>query len=652
MNKKLLLGATLLGAMGILFSCGENNPTINPTKPDEPSQKEEDVDKADAYDVEVNLNLKKISTFKISDKIYGSSFENLGDVTYDGIWSEIIRDRKFFDPIGQDRSQWSIGSKASTAKSGTFEGKYSALINEGGSIKQRFISLDEVDYSGYLYAKGNGKLSIKYESDKNVVEQTISVSSTNSYKKYSYEIKGPKKDKNYILTITAISGNITIDSLSLMPKNNFYGMRREVVDLLKEQAPGLLRWPGGDFVSGYDFYDGIGDRDLRPCKRNLAWAGHPNTFSSENTMINSDISKIGTKGHYFYYIIDPNDFGLEEFLVLCKEIKATPNVVVNTGLGTVKMAEDEIDFVNGGVSTEYGAKRQYQKDPYKVTYWSIGNEMYGSHELGHKNVDEYSEVHKKYYKALKAKDKSIITIASSNNASPWAQELLRLCTTENIDYMSEHFYAVRKEDNPEEHIKSLIENAGSRIRNMRNLDGLGSTKMSIDEYGYSNVTSKSRLMDGMGVAGALNTMIENGDLVKIACFSETVNATQGTITTDEFNAYMQTNGYVIAMYKKNMQEYFVKATTKVDKNNYHFVAATINEKHDEITLSVVNASKETLRIACDEFKDCKYMDYIVGESLSSFNKEGAIRVTRHSRNLSGKKFLVEPLSISLIKIGV
>lgn len=271
-----------------------------------------------------------------------------------------------------------------------------------------------------------------------------------------------------------------------MPEDNYYGMRKDTLEKLKELNAPFYRWPGGNFVSGYDFYDGIGDRDKRPTKRNLNYIGLEDSFANDADRLASDLINIGSLG--FYGAFEPNDFGLDEFIKMCRYLNAEPNIVVNSGLGSAQMAKDEVEYCNGSEG-RYASLRP-QKESYNVKYFSIGNEMNGDWQLGHTDINTYTERHNTFAKAMKSVDPNIKIIAVGDNASSWTQAMVNACKNQ-MDYTSEHFYAERVEDNVKEHILSMKKQAEMRINNHRSINGIGDIKIAIDEYAYMNAEAPS-----------------------------------------------------------------------------------------------------------------------------------------------------------------
>ena len=645
MNKPIKAFLISLLALPLLSCSGEANQSQGSSVI---SAEDDPILSRDMTEVATEFSVNDISSFEISPYIYGTFIEHIETCIYNGIWSEVIMDRKFYSPVGKEVSQWNVSSgSVSMETSSPFEGEYSPILAKGSAIIQRGIALAKKEYTGYLYAKGEGKLSLKFTINGEEVSEEISVSSSD-YKKYAFSISSPSQSKKATLTISSLDSSITIDSISLMPSDNYYGMRKDTLDKLKELNATFYRWPGGNFVSGYDFYDGIGDRDKRPTRRNLNYIGLESDFSSDSERVASDLIKIGSLG--FYGAFEPNDFGLDEFIQMCRYLDAEPNIVVNSGLGSVQMAKDEVEYCNA-TSGQYASKRP-QKESYNVKYFSIGNEMNGDWQLGHTSISEYTARHNSFAEAMKTVDPSIEIIAVGDNASSWSQSMVNSCK-DNTDYLSEHYYAERKEESVKEHILSLKNQTSTRIQNHRNLQGVGDIKIAFDEYAYLDAEVSSRLKDGMGAASGVNEMIKNGDVVKIACYSSTVNATQGQIATDNFNAYLEGSGYALSLYRDNLKSRYLPMKYKLSKgNDYYEAILTVNEEKSEVALAVINTTDSVLKFTNKAFKKGISQDIVEGEFLESNNSSKGEELKRTKRTLSADYAVVEPRSITVTTLKI
>lgn len=579
---------------------------------------------------------------KIDRRIYGTFIEHIDTCIYNGIWSEMIMDRKFHDPVGVGVSQWKKEGDVVNNTDVYKSAPNATTINKDGSISQLGIPLDEnKDYNGYFYACGNGKLTLKFNNSDEVIEKEIEVNS-DTLTKYEFNIHSNFQNRKTKLIISSDSNGIVIDSLSLMPSDNYYGMRKDTLDILKSLNAPFYRWPGGNFVSGYDWKDGIGDRDERESKRNLEYCGLESDFENEEELLANDIIRIGSLG--FYGAFEPNDYGLDEFIMMCRYLNAEPNIVVNAGLGNSNDAADEVEYCNT-VDTEYGNKR-VEKEPYNVKTWSIGNEMNGSWQLGHIPINEYIARHNEFYSKMKAVDDSIEIIGVGDNHTTWSRDML---ANTKMNYISEHYYAERYENDSISHINSLRKQTEYRVNNHKKLNS--KVYMAVDEYAYENAECPSRLKDGMGVALCLNEFIKNADIVKIACYSSTVNATQGSLTTDKYEAHMQGNGYALKLYSDSMLDYYQPITFQRSKlkNEVFEIIGTTNIDKDTIALAVVNSGDKRVRLNNDKFKKVVSRKYVTAEFLDDYDTDEYDKFKYYEEsNLSS--LIVEPRSITTFVI--
>jgi alpha-N-arabinofuranosidase len=141
------------------------------------------------------------------------------------------------------------------------------------------------------------------------------------------------------------------------------GFRTDVLEALSRLGMTVMRYPGGNFVSGYHWQDGVGPREQRPTVRELAW--------------NS---------------IETNEIGTDEFISLCRKMGWTPMLAVNLGTGTPEEARNWVEYCNGEPETKYASLRAANgsADPYGVKLWCLGNEMDGSWQLGHVPAPQYA----------------------------------------------------------------------------------------------------------------------------------------------------------------------------------------------------------------------------------------------------------------------
>ncbi len=614
--KKCLIGLIcLIVASTLVFAACK--PTV---------QQPNDDNVIETYDEIVSL---KVSTdvseaIDVSPYIYGQFIEHIPSCIYNGIWAETIIDRKFYLDFSDYASPWRINDsslvKATTDK--TLSGDHAATLSRGGILSQTF-EVEAGEYVGYVNAftnNGTATLKVTLKTKDKTESKEIKVE-TNDFAKYEFSFE-TVADKTSTISFECTEGELTMDSLSLMPSDNISGMRRDTLDLLKDMGGTIYRWPGGNFVSGYDWTDGIGDRDQRPNKRNLHYAGLSSSFSSEQAMLASDRAKIIQYG--LYSIIEPNDMGTDEFIAMCEYIGAEPYIVVNTGLGESDAAAKWVEYCNGSTDTEYGAIRANNgnAEPYNVVYWGIGNEMNGRHQLGYmSNQAQYILKHDRFITAMKAVDDSIKVFAVGDNYSDYTKIMMQQGVNE-FDYVQEHFYAVRVEDDLSKHVKNMYDGLLLRMDKHRDLNNVNrfNALMSIDEYAYNEVFCSSRLKDAMGIGVALNLMIDNCDIVEIACYSSTVNATQGCVTTTNTKAMYQGSGLVLKAYRHYMQSKKVDSNLISDIDDV-YVSSTISEDGKTLSVAVVNATDKGLLL--DGFNYAKVLTRasVLGTDVEVYNTE-------------------------------
>ena len=188
------------------------------------------------------------------------------------------------------------------------------------------------------------------------------------------------------VSFNTLYGNLYDPSSPLADKNGF---RKDYIDAAKELKITNMRWPGGNYVMGYDWKDGIGPKDQRPLRINLAWGG-----------------------------TDNNHVGTDEWVELNKAMGSENIVCVNLGLGTIKDAYQWVEYCNYPKGTYYSDLRaKYgHKEPYNIKIWDLGNEVDGSPwELGHKDADDYVKIAREAAKAMRSVDHSIKFVASGSS---------------------------------------------------------------------------------------------------------------------------------------------------------------------------------------------------------------------------------------------
>jgi len=179
-------------------------------------------------------------------------------------------------------------------------------------------------------------------------------------------------------------GQFVLGRVLLYPVDHVDGADPDVLRFLADSKLPILRWPGGNFVSGYHWEDGVGPVDARPTRPNPAWAG-----------------------------VEPNLFGTDEFVSFCRAVGCEPMICLNAGDGTPKEAARWVEYCNGSTETEMGALRAANghPKPHGVCYWEIGNELPGKHQVGWTTPAGYADRYREFAEAMLAVDPNIKLIA-------------------------------------------------------------------------------------------------------------------------------------------------------------------------------------------------------------------------------------------------
>ncbi|MEM0153870.1 MAG: alpha-L-arabinofuranosidase C-terminal domain-containing protein [Ignisphaera sp.] len=268
-------------------------------------------------------------------------------------------------------------------------------------------------------------IALEKRNEQPVVEYTI-LNISKEWKNFVFNITLPQEGfspcEQLFFTITSDSvGWFDVDHASLMRADNVHGFDPDVVRLLKEMGVTIIRWPGGNFASQYHWKDGIGPKEYRPIKLNRAWN-----------------------------IPEYNYVGTDEFVLFAQLIGAEPLIVINAGWdGTIEEAAEWVEYVNGNVNSTWGKKRAENghPEPYNVTWWELGNELYGSWQIGHMTPLEYARRYDEFYKAMKTTDPNIRFIANGgpdNIAEAhtswlyWDGVLLKV-NRGNVTHLSRHY---------------------------------------------------------------------------------------------------------------------------------------------------------------------------------------------------------------------
>jgi alpha-N-arabinofuranosidase len=353
------------------------------------------------------------SSAPINPNLYGMFIEHAGSLVYRSMWAEMLDDRKFFSPItsettappparrgpfgGPPRRWTPVGPADSVSLDArnVYVGDHSAAIalasGEPRGIRQKGLALLQgKSYTGRIALAGDpaAEVSVSLVWGSGPTDrQTLTIGKlTAAYATFPLAFKSPLGGDDGQIEITATGpGTLRIGAVSLMPSDNVNGWRPEVVGVLKSLRSGVYRWPGGNFVSAHDWRDAIGDPDQRPPVWDPVWSA-----------------------------VQSNDIGTDEFMTLCRLTGVEPYITVDSGFGDARAAAEYVEYANSPATTPWGAKRAANghAEPYRVKFWNIGNEMWGSYQYGYMPLAQYTVKHNLFAKAMRKVDPGIVLIAS------------------------------------------------------------------------------------------------------------------------------------------------------------------------------------------------------------------------------------------------
>jgi alpha-L-arabinofuranosidase len=471
----------------------------------------------------------------------------------------------------------------------------------------------------------------------------------------------PKLYGNFIEHLgRCIDGGVFDEKSPLADAN---GYRRDVMDAAKKLNVRILRWPGGNFSSNYHWRDGIGPRDQRPPRLEMAW---------------------GT--------VESNRFGTHEFLNYAEQLGTEPYICANLGTGTWDEAQQWVEYCNSAEDTAMTRLRRQngRREPWKVTHWGLGNEMDGPWQMGHRSADDYGKFALEAAKLMKWTDPSVKLIAagSSNYGSGadwigWNRTVLDYLKN-HADYLSLHMYVGNAQNDYEDFLASSVE-LGSRIKPAEGiidaaLSGVRNRRIYVawDEWNvwYRARGSEQRgrrileehynLEDALVVATFLNTFVNHAHIVKIANMAQLVNVI-APIFTNEQGLFLQTIYYPLQLFaghaKGTALELFVDSpkykSRRFDDVPYLDVSASVD--NGSLVVNVVNRHRDqpletVLELEDKQFRGPVEVTEVNGRDIKAENNFDGVSVKPVERSATAQektlRYRFPPHSYTMLRAKV
>lgn len=452
------------------------------------------------------------------------------------------------------------------------------------------------------------------------------------------------------------------------------GFRKDVMELVKELGVTMVRYPGGNFLSGYDWKDGIGAKEDRPARLDLAWHG-----------------------------LETNQFGLDEFMSWATKTDIEPMMAVNLGTNGLKEALDLIEYTNVDAKSKWAQERVKNGNakPYDIKVWCLGNEMDGPWQLGHKNAEDYATLAADVARGMRqiGEDLQLVACGSSNRSMPtfgaWEETVLEK-TYDLVDHISLHTYYEDLGDTQEfliistdlDYMINEVCNVADAVK-AKNRSNKTIT-LSLDEWNVWNL-SKFQAMerpkewlpaqrviedeytfkDAVVLGNLLISILRRSDRVKMACIAQLVNVIAPIRAESDQAAWRQTTFFPFAYTSR-----FGRGKTLITRVEAPAIKSarfgevdaidaitTYDEKNKKVAIFVVNRSlTETIdtEILLSGFKNLKIVDQVTMESTEWMATNNASNPTRvepsltQTASVNGNSIEVKlaPVSWQVIHVSV
>ncbi len=559
----------------------------------------------------------------ISPLLFGHNMEHTRYAFWKGLGAELIANRKFagksvtelgkgkqvvsgepgpdgvaahWQGLGVPTVKFGLEADGTPTMSGFVQKIFISNPGKSGGIGQSGIPIQAgTKYKFRIWEKSDhdASMNIKLKSadgKTEYAENALAVHAQNHWTEHTFSLKPQETDLAASLEIvTSGPGTVWIRAVSMMRADNFRGMRRDVIDLLKQVSVPLLRWPGGDFSLDYRWQDGLLPVDIRP----------PTAARWRETLPFTD--------NY-----DFHEIGTDEFIALCREVGAEPFISLNINpiIASVNEAAQWVEYCNGSKDTRWGsirAKRGFEA-PHAVKWWSIGNEVL----LGHGKPGQYAAEVREYAEAVKKVDSSVKLVVSGslwgNSGTGWDKTIVKE-TGGIFDCLSIHAYAPPvgyASDKTVAEYSSL-----SQFPEKRLLPWLEKVRKDVDEnaptgrkiglsYDEWNVWHQWFIMPGNNewkvgpidaafVAAHLNMLAEKASELGIecACYFQPVN--EGLIAVEPFSAKLTATGQVFVLYRAHQGNRLLKIAGDLEGISS---CASVGRDGKTILVSLVNQKPE------------------------------------------------------------
>jgi alpha-L-arabinofuranosidase len=532
----------------------------------------------------------------VSPLLFGHNIEITRKGAWRGLYAEMVANRKFAGDAKADGlpPRWypiTGGGRVAIDRSGALAGAQCVRVEV--ATPGRTCGVGQYDEALALHRGTSYRLRAWFKSDvprpvwvrlasgsgERVLAQCEATIAAGDWQLVTRDFEPKSTELDARLEIgSEQKGVFRIGAVSVQPADAFHGLRRDVVTLLKQLGPGVIRWPGGCFAEYYRWREGLLDVDRRPPLGKTTW----------------ELLLPDTDGY------DTHEIGIDEFVALCREVGTEPAITVRLGEGTPEEMAAWVEYCNGGPESHWGKVRadREHREPYRVKYWFVGNEIYWSGLAGSTDPAVFVRRSRQFAEAMKRADPSIQLIGGTwfdpPNLSRWEAPLLKEAGS-LLDLASYHQYmGIDKDAEIGAKIKAATSETRARLTAVRRyLDAnapagkrLGIT---FDEWNLNWGRTPGDMPGGLFAAGMLNLLCREGDALglALACYFMPVN--EGCIEVRPFSACLNADGQVFALYRAHQGNRLLK-TPKVPDDSDLDATASISTDGRRVVVTLVNRS--------------------------------------------------------------
>ncbi len=453
-----------------------------------------------------------------SSALFGHNFEITRRTAFGGIYSEKLNNRKL-----------------AVVCDGVPAG-FTAVSREGvrglSQMNEQLYFNSGERYNIRIWAKTNQTCNLHYSIQNRYgiahYAGTHQLAASDTYTLIEDSFMLFSSEDSCVFEVThAADAAVEFMAFSVKSAEDFHGMRRDVIELLKAMKPAILRYPGGCYAEFYNWKDGLLPPDFRPCVRSDYNFLLPDTYGC-----------------------DTHEVGIDEFMELCAYVGAEPQITVRLSDNTPADAADWVEYCNGARDTRWGAERirRGHAEPYNVKVWYIGNEI-AAFGRGNLTDSTYAAAENDaFVTAMKAVDPTIATVASTGINPDWDKAFLANKPLHDMAslhrYYNDPFCAPLSMSDIASIIKAPRESILPLIQRTSELYDGGA--ISFDEWNYS-WGRRGTAVTGIYAAGILHMLIRNAAAYNIrqACYFTPLN--EGAIRIYPHTAHLHTDGRVFQL---------------------------------------------------------------------------------------------------------